>query len=389
MNATARPDCLKLLADLRAETDSMASLLAELVELESPSSEPSMQDDVRRRLAREFTSLGFLTRQVRGVGVGDHLLARPPDARRPIQLVLGHIDTVWPLGTTLHRPAARDGQRLSGPGSFDMKAGLVQLIFALKALELRDLEPPAAVTVFLNTDEEIGSPDSRRWITWLSQIAERAFVLEGAAGMGGDLKVGRKGVGRFKLRAKGLAAHAGLDPRSGASAILEISVQIQRVFELNDADKGITVNVGTVDGGLRPNVVAPEASAEIDVRVFTAADAEMVEAELRSLQPVDPAVKLEVEGGFGRPPMEATPGNQRLWERAARLADKLGLDLDSAIVGGASDGNLTSLYIPTLDGLGGVGDGAHREDEHVRLDAMPERAALLALLLMSPLQEEP
>lgn len=386
MSATDEDPAPAVLSNLRARGDDMEALLAELVVLESPSSDPASQDGVRERLSEELQAVGFATRRVRSTVVGDHLLALPPERRRdrPVQLVLGHVDTVWPVGTIRERRAAAGAERLAGPGALDMKGGLVQLVFALAAIRDLGLDVPAEIAIFLNTDEEIGSPDSRRWIEPLGRLAVRAYVLEGAVGVRGDLKVGRKGVGRFELRAKGLAAHAGLDPASGASAVLEISLQIQRLFEMNDPDRGITVNVGTVDGGLRPNVVAPEASAEIDVRVYTAADAQEVEEAIRALEPVDPNVVLEIEGGFTRPPMERTAGNEGLWRQAATLGEKLGIELGAAVVGGASDGNLTSPHTATLDGLGAVGDGAHRVDEFVRLDAMAERAALLALLLMSP-----
>lgn len=374
-----------VLKHLTAQRDAMAALAAELVNIESPSTDAASQAPVRDRLAVELRASGLRTRNVAARDVGHHLFARSlHGGGGPAQLVLGHIDTVWPTGTVGRRPAAVGPTQMTGPGSFDMKAGLVQLVFALRALGELGLEPPAEVVVFVNTDEEIGSPDSRRWISRLARCAERAFVLEGAVGVDGSLKVGRKGVGRFTVRAKGVAAHAGLDPGAGASAVLEISQQVQQLFALNDAARGITVNVGTIDGGLRPNVVAPEASAEIDVRVFTAADAHEVEAAIRALEPVNPDVRLEVTGGFTRPPMERTAANEALWQQAQAIADSLDIELDARVVGGASDGNLTSPHTATLDGLGAVGDGAHREDEHVILDTMPQRAALLALLLMAP-----
>lgn len=380
----------EVLDHLSVHRSSMAELLAELVDIESPSLDPERLSPVRDRLATELEALGFRTRAVRADGVGAHLFAREgAQQRRDAQLVLGHIDTVWPAGTIAQRPATAAEGRLRGPGSFDMKAGLVQFLFAVRTIRDLGLAPPAEVVAFINTDEEVGSPDSRRWIGRLARCTGRAFVLEGAVGLAGDLKVGRKGVGRFTLRARGVAAHAGLDPGSGASAVLEISQQVQRLFALNDAERGITVNVGTIDGGLRPNVVAPEASAEIDVRVFTFDDARRVESAIRALEPVNGDVTLEVTGRFTRPPMERTAANEALWQQASRVADDLGIPLAARVVGGASDGNLTSPHTATLDGLGAVGDGAHREDEHVVIDTMPERAALLALLLITPVGGSP
>jgi glutamate carboxypeptidase len=281
-------------------------------------------------------------------------------------------------------PVRSEGGRLFGPGVFDMKGGLVQAVFALRALRDAGVEPELAPVLMISCDEEIGSRDSGRHIARLARGAARAFVLEPAFGRDGALKTRRKAVGAFTVTITGRAAHAGIDPESGVSAILELSHQVQRLFALNDPERGVTVNVGTIDGGLRSNVIAPEARADLDVRVPTAADAVRLEAAIRGLTPHLPGVTLRVEGGFGRPALEATPRNRRLWERARRHAASLGIDLREAAVGGASDGNTTSLHTATLDGLGAVGDGAHASHEQVVVAAMPERAALLALLLLEP-----
>ncbi len=212
---------------------------------------------------------------------------------------------------------------------------------------------------------------------------ERVFVLEPSLGPAGLLKTARKGIGRFTVTVQGTAAHAGLDPGAGASAILELSHVIQDLFALNDLDKGITVNVGTIDGGLRPNVVAPKSRAVVDVRVATQADAQAVEAAIFSLCPATPGTTLHIEGAFGRPAMEQTPANRRLWMLACQLASDLGIDLEEGMAGGGSDGNTTSLYTATLDGLGAVGDGAHAHHEHLVLGRSIERAALLAMLLLA------
>lgn len=283
-------------------------------------------------------------------------------------------------------PVRVEGDLVLGPGVYDMKSGLVQLVFALRALRDLGLTPAVEPVVFVNSDEEIGSPTSTRYIRRLAQAAtvERTFVMEPSLGPAGRLKTARKGVGRFTVAVEGRAAHAGLDPQGGASAILELSYIIQELFALNDPARGTSVNVGRVGGGLSPNVIAPACSAEVDVRVATLEDARRVEREILALAPVTPGIKLRIEGRMGRPPMERTPKNRALWDRARRAGARLGLELEEATAGGASDGNTTSLYTATLDGLGGVGDGAHARHESVRASALPERAALLAALILDP-----
>ena len=299
------------------------------------------------------------------------------------RLLVGHIDTVWPIGTLAHMPVRSEAGRLHGPGVYDMKGGLVQAIYALRAIEALGLKLSSPVTLFVNTDEEIGSPHSREHLLGLAAAAREALVLEPSFGSRGMLKTARKGIGRFKVQVRGKASHAGIDPDGGASAILEASHLIQSLFGLNDPTRGVTVNVGTIDGGLATNVVAPEVTATVEVRVTCAEDAAELERELHALTPENPATRLAVEGGFDRPPLEPTAGNRALWRRAGAVASELGIEIEEANVGGASDGNLTSALIPTLDGLGAVGDGAHTEHEHVLVERLPERAALLAGLLIA------
>jgi glutamate carboxypeptidase len=382
------PDSAVLLGSLRSQDDEMAALLELLARAESPSLDPATQEGPLAILAAELRTLGFRVRRVGGRAAAPHLYARPRARRRgaPRQLMIGHVDTVWPVGTLDEMPVRARGPLIRGPGVFDMKAGLVQMVFALRALSDLGIQPVATPLVLVNTDEEVGSGDSAPYIRMLARCAERVLVLEPAFGPDGRLKTGRKGVGRFRVTVHGRAAHAGIEPDAGVSAILELSHQVQRLFALNDPGRGITVNVGTIDGGLRPNVVAPRASALVDARVLTQEDADRVERAIMGLTPVQHGVTLEIEGRFGRPPMERTERNRALWRVARRAADQLGLELDEAVVGGASDGNFASLYAATLDGLGPVGAGAHAADEHVVRARMPERAALLALILAAPLE---
>ena len=284
-------------------------------------------------------------------------------------------------------PFEVDGNEVRGPGVYDMKGGITQIIFALEALGHFGLRPAVTPMVFANSDEEIGSRSSTRYIRWLAQCADRAFVLEPSLGRDGRLKTARKGVGRFTVRIRGQAAHAGLDPEKGASAILELSHVVQALFALNDPDKGVTVNVGMIEGGLRPNVVAPESGAIIDVRVATQEDADRVTQAIHGLQPSVPGTRLEIEGAIGRPALEPTPRNRALWSIAKDLSSELGLDLQEGLAGGGSDGNTTSQYTATLDGLGPVGDGAHAAHEFLYLDETLQRTALLALLLLVPPSE--
>jgi glutamate carboxypeptidase len=365
----------------------MTALLRDLALLESPSHEPATQEPVFARLAVELAAAGMRSRRLPGKQTGGQLWAVPRERRRgtPAQLLIGHCDTVWPVGTTGRMPVAvRDG-RLSGPGVFDMKAGLVQGIFALRALRDLRLAPAAEPAFFVNSDEEIGSVESLRRIESLARRVRRVFVLEPALGTAGHLKTRRKGSLRFTLRTFGRAAHSGLDPEKGASAVRELARVIQWLYGLEDPGKGITVNVGVISGGLRANVVAPEARADLDIRVLAWEDAVRLEREVLGLTAETPGTRIEVLGGIDRPPLEATPGNRILTEAALRRAGELGIALGEGTSGGASDGSLTSRFTPTLDGLGAVGDGAHALHEHVVLDRLPERAALLALLLLEPL----
>ena len=378
---------------LKTHQDQMLAVLEALVRAESPTDVPEAQADVQDALTRFLNTLDYTVEHVPGrPESGGHLYARPQTRSRnsPVQLLVGHCDTVWPLGTLDDMPFEVDGNQVRGPGVFDMKAGLVQMLFALAALRScgawNEQGPDLAVTpiIFINSDEEKGSPTSRRPLQRLARCADRAFVLEPALGLDGKLKTSRKGGGRFVIHIQGESAHAGLDPESGSSAILELSHVVQHLHTLNDPDAGISVNVGTIDGGTQPNVVADAGRAEVDVRVTTRDQVDTVESAIRSLEATTTGTSLRIEGGFGRLPMEPTPASRQLWAWACDAADVLGIDLDEGRSGGVSDANTISQYTPTLDGLGAVGDGAHARHEFCYRDRMVERSALLALLLAQP-----
>lgn len=367
----------------------MVDFLSKLVLAESPSTSPEAQALPLTILWEALDELDFAVQVVPGRETGGYLQAAPKEnsgknGSLPQQLLLGHCDTVWPLGTLKRMPLVVQDNVVRGPGVFDMKGGLTQMIFALRTLREVGVTPVYAPAVLINTDEEIGSRESRPVILQQAQQVERAFVLEPALGLPGKLKTARKGVGSFEIIAHGRAAHAGLDPGKGVSAVLALSYLVQDLHALNDPEKGISVNVGIIEGGLQANVIAPECRAVVDVRVPSKKDAQRLQETIFGLSLPMSDIRLEISGRFGRPPLEPTPENQALWRTAEELARELGTTLDQGMAGGGSDGNYTSLYTATLDGLGAVGDGAHADHEFIFVDKMVERTALLALLLMTP-----
>ncbi len=378
----------RFLSWMRGERERALHLLERLVLNESPSDDASTQAGPQAILAEAFDDLGYRVRRLSGRATGGHLLAVPRDRPkgRPIQLLVGHSDTVWPVGTLETMPFVVDGDVVRGPGTFDMKGGLTQMILALRALRDAGLMPPATPIAFVNSDEEIGSPESRKWVAAVARTTCRAFVLEPARGPMGEIKTARKGVGMYTVTVTGVAAHAGLDPTGGASAIDALARLIPRIHALTDLERGRSLNVGVIRGGTRANVIAAEASAVIDMRVTTGSDAAEVDTALRGLESDVEGISIHVDGGLRAPPLERTPRNRTLWQAARVAGRSVGLELTDTMVGGGSDGNTTSQYTATLDGLGPVGDGAHAVTEHLHIDKLLERAALLAELLLLPVE---
>ena len=355
-------------------------LVERLAALESPSTDKLAVDRCGRVLAGLLRDAGADVDVLGQSARGDHLRARLHGRGAPV-LVLGHFDTVWPVGTLDRMPIRRDGDRLYGPGTFDMKAGIAIALTALRALRATETAC-RPITMLWTTDEEIGSGTSRGVIETDAKQADAVLVLEPGLGPEGALKTARKGCGEFELVVDGIAAHAGVDPSKGASAIHELAAQIGAVEALQDLPNGVSVNVGVISGGSRPNVIAEHARAIVDVRAPTLDQAAVVDRAIRMLQPRRPGTRLTVTGGFERPPMERSPAGTRLFARARAIAEVFGRTLLEGSTGGGSDGNFTAvLGIATLDGLGPIGDGAHAAHEHIDVPALPWRCALVAGLL--------
>jgi glutamate carboxypeptidase len=390
VTASDGPSGAALAADVRLELEprrrDMVDLLGRLVSIESPSDDHDGLSQFASTLETLFAEFGSIDRfEPGGEQRGPHLRLRVNGSQNTDQhaVALCHYDTVWSKGTLGRIPFSVDADGVArGPGCFDMKGGIVVLHFALQALRARGLYPRRPLQVLFTCDEEIGSPSSRSLIEQTAAGAALAYVLESPL-PGGTLKTARKGTGDYLVRIKGRAAHAGVEPQKGISATSELAHQILALHALNDHAVGTTVNVGVVHGGTRPNVVAAEAEAQVDVRVQSLTEADRIDAAIRALQPHLPGAVLEIDGGLNRPPMERSPAMAALFERARQIAASMGVDLREGSTGGGSDGNFTAaMGVPTLDGLGPEGEGAHAAHEHVDTESFPRRAALVAALLV-------
>jgi glutamate carboxypeptidase len=371
-------------ADLRqacaARLDWLVKTIMGLARLESPSGDVHALERCGDAIAALLGAAGASVERLPRPGAGAHLRATLGEGDRQV-LLLGHFDTVWPVGTVAQMPVEMRDGRLHGPGTFDMKAGLAIAVLAgaIAAPRLRHVR----LRYLFTTDEEIGSETSRTLIEDEARSSEAVLVFEPAL-PGGVLKTARKGVGTFRLETLGISAHAGIAPQDGASAITEMARQILAIQALQAPERGTSVNIGVVSGGSRSNVVAEWATADIDVRVTQADEQARVEHAVAALVAHDPRVRLAWHGGFERPPMERGPHVQRLFALARTAGERLGLDVREGATGGASDGNFTAaLGVPTLDGLGALGDGAHARHEHVEMASLPDRAALAAAILLA------
>jgi glutamate carboxypeptidase len=373
-------------AELEPRRQEMVDLLGRLVRIESPSDDRAGLDRFADQLEALFSDLGSIERiEAANAERGRHLRLTVDGTNAAAHAVaLCHYDTVWSLGTLERIPFSVDADGVArGPGCFDMKGGIVVLYFALQALRARGLRPRRRLEVLFTCDEEVGSPTSRSLIEQTARGAAMAYVLESPL-PGGTLKTARKGTGDYFVRITGRAAHAGVEPQKGISATQELAHQIMALHALNNYASGTTVNVGVVRAGTRPNVVAAEAEAHVDVRVQTLAEAARIDAAIRGLAPHLPGASLDIDGGLNRPPMERSPAMAALFAQAQQIASSMGVDLQEGSTGGGSDGNFTAaIGVPTLDGLGPEGEGAHAAHEHVLTESFPRRAALVAGLLVS------
>jgi glutamate carboxypeptidase len=364
----------------RAQREKIIALIQALVEVESPSRDAAAGQRFLDLFSDVVAPLGKF-RILRG----GHLRCEfdlPGRRKRGQILALGHYDTVWPAGTLATMPFRRAKGRLWGPGVLDMKAGLAFFVFAMRALRELEIAVPHRVVLQVNADEEVGSESSRAFTEQAARQSKAVLVLEPGTGLEGRLKTARKGVGTYQIRVHGVAAHAGVDFSAGASAVVELARQIDRVAEFTDLSRGVTVNPGVVAGGTRSNVIAAEAHAEVDFRISRLKDAAPLEKKFRSLRPVDKRCRIEVTGGLNRPPMERTPGVVALFRLAQQVGRELGVRVEESSTGGGSDGNFTAaLGVPTLDGLGAVGEGAHASHESILIDRIADRTALLAKLV--------
>ena len=371
-----------LLDYCKGELGAMLVCLRHTVEIESPSSSKAAVDRLAGFLAKEFKRCAGQVRLLEHPAAGCALKATfwPGRHKQKPILLLGHLDTVWELGTLAQMPFGVRGRQAFGPGILDMKSGIVIGLWAIRALKALQISPAGPVHFFLNPDEEISSVAFRDEILAEAKRARAVLVLEPAA-IGGALKTARKGVGEFKITVQGRSAHAGVNPAAGANAIIELTRQLLTVQSFARPRRGLTINVGRIEGGTRSNVVAECATAWIDVRIPRLHDRAIIERRIRGQKPYDRGTQLEIEGGINRPPMERKM-TVALFRKAHAVGRAMGMDLTEASTGGGSDGNFTAaLGVPTLDGLGGVGDGAHARHEHILIPELPRRAALLAALL--------
>jgi glutamate carboxypeptidase len=374
-----------VLAYTQNHQSEIIGFIRELVECESPSDDPAAVNRFVDLFAAKVSDIASVKTLPGGKSFGKHMRVefKLPGRKKDGQVLgLGHSDTVYPLGTLKSTPFRADEKALWGPGVIDMKGGLAFFVFAMRALRELDLPVSRKVILQINSDEEVGSESSRTLTEEAARKSAAVLVLEPGTGAEGKLKTARKGVGDYTVLVRGKAAHAGVDFTSGASAIAELARQIGVITTFTDLAKGTTVNPGVISGGTRTNVIADLAAVEVDIRVAKLSEAPKLDRKFKALKPVDKRCSIEITGGLNRPPMERSKGVAALFEKARLLGRDLGVNVEESATGGGSDGNFTAaLGIPTLDGIGAVGLGAHTPHEHLFVDRIADRTALLAKLV--------
>jgi glutamate carboxypeptidase len=373
------------LAFAEAKQSAIVALISELARCESPSDQPQAVNRFVNLLASRIEGATSV-KTLPGGRFGHHLRCEFKFAGAKADagkiLVLAHSDTVWPLGTLAQMPLREEKGRLWGPGVLDMKSGIAFFLYAVHTLRMLEIPVRRSILFQVNSDEEVGSESSREFTEEAARQCAAVLIVEPGTGLKGKLKTERKGVGDYTVTVKGRASHAGVDFEAGASAVVELARQILKIAGFTNLEQGITVNPGVISGGTRTNVVAAEARVDVDIRIAKAKDAAALDKKFRSLRPFDRRCSIQVEGGLNRPPMERTPPIGKLFQTARACAKELRVTLQESSTGGGSDGNFTAaLGVPTLDGLGGVGEGAHAANESILLDRIADRTALLAMLL--------
>ncbi|MDZ7756706.1 M20 family metallopeptidase [Rhodohalobacter sp.] len=377
-------DYKKIRETVSEHKDWFVNRLKKYVLAESPTDDIIQNRKLLHAIAEDFKELNYQVEWKESVQSAGQIICRPKQSElQEDQLLIGHVDTVWPVGTLDKMPWKIDDNVIRGPGVYDMKAGIVMMQLGIKIMKELGLKPKLRPVVMITSDEETGSRDSWDEIEKIARSVNRVFVPEPSIGLEGKIKTERKGSGRYQIKVKGKEAHSGVEPEKGASAIVEMAHIIQKVDELNDYEKGISLNVGLISGGKAVNIVPGDCVIEVDLRYMKKSDGEEIDDKIKKIKPELRETEITVEGGLRRPPVVKNERNQKLWELAQNCAQELGLKIEEGLSGGGSDGSITSQFTATIDGMGAVGEGAHSPSEKILIDETMDRAALLTAMLVS------
>lgn len=377
-------DYNKIRETVKGHQDWFVNRLKKYVEAESPTDDIIQNRKLLHTIAEDFKEMDYQVEWKESVLSAGQIICRPEKSElKKDQLLIGHVDTVWPVGTLEKMPWDIDGNVIRGPGVYDMKAGIVMMQMGIKVMKELGLTPNLRPVVMITSDEETGSRDSWDQIETIAKKVNRVLVPEPSMGLEGKIKTERKGSGRYQIKVNGKEAHSGVEPEKGASAIVEMAHIIQKVDELNDYENGISLNVGLISGGKAVNIVPGECSIEVDLRYMKKSDGEVTDEKIKSITPELKETEIMIDGGLRRPPVVKNERNQKLWKLARNCAQELGLSIEEGLSGGGSDGSITSQFTATIDGMGAVGEGAHSPTEKILIDETLERAALLTAMLLA------